>query len=140
MVAPYLSPTGLAGLRDSLAASAERGAWIRLLTGDLEDSQGCNRRSLSGLVEGERGSAIRKRLRVLTATERLPALIHAKLILADHRTGYLGSANFSRSAMDSNFELGVELCTSQVRALESLLDFFEAENFITDCTATILHA
>jgi phosphatidylserine/phosphatidylglycerophosphate/cardiolipin synthase-like enzyme len=138
MVAPYLSPTGLAGLRDSLAASAERGAWIRLLTGDLGDPRGRNRRSLSALVEGERGSVVRTRLRVLTATERLPALIHAKIILADQQTGYLGSANFSQSAMDSNFELGVALCTPQVRALESLLAFFEAENLITDCTADVL--
>jgi len=138
MVAPYLSPAGLGWLRDALAVSAQRGAWIRLLTGDLEDPNCRNRRSLLALVEGERGAAIQKRLRILTATERLPALIHAKIILADHRSGYLGSANFSQSAMDSNFELGVELCVSQVQALESLLGFFEAENLITDCTSAVL--
>jgi phosphatidylserine/phosphatidylglycerophosphate/cardiolipin synthase-like enzyme len=62
------------------------------------------------------------------------------MILVDHQAGYIGSANFSQSAMDFNFELGVELSALQVRALESLLSFFEAENLITDCTTAVLDA
>ena len=37
----------------------------------------------------------------------LPDLIHAKIALSDSFAGYLGSANFSQSALEKNFELGV---------------------------------
>lgn len=114
MVAPYLSIAGIEALRSSIAVSAQKGAWIRLLTSNLEENNGANQRALNALVEGDEGALIRNRLRILTATAKLPALIHAKIILVDHKRGYLGSANFSQSALDRNFELGVALSPNQV--------------------------
>jgi phosphatidylserine/phosphatidylglycerophosphate/cardiolipin synthase-like enzyme len=115
-----------------MAVSAQKGAWIRLLTSNLEENNGANQRALNALVEGDEGALIRNRLRILTATDKLPALIHAKIILVDHKRGYLGSANFSQSALDRNFELGVALSPNQVRSLESLLAFFEAQGLIAE--------
>ncbi len=134
LVAPYLSSAGLEALRAPIATSAQRGAWIRLVTGNLDDRNGANRRAVQTLVEGPEGALIRTRLRVLTATDKLPALIHAKIVLADHKQGYLGSANLSQSAMDHNFELGVALPPEQVRSLQALLSFFEAQGLIADST------
>ncbi len=37
LVAPYLSQGGMAGLRAAIAVSAQRGAWIRLITSDIEE-------------------------------------------------------------------------------------------------------
>jgi phosphatidylserine/phosphatidylglycerophosphate/cardiolipin synthase-like enzyme len=108
------------------------------LTSDLEDPNSWNRKALATLIAEEDGAAIRNRLRVLTPTRNLPALVHAKIILVDHENGYLGSANLSQSAMESNFELGLSLSAEQVKALESLLTFFEAQNYINDCTTTVL--
>jgi phosphatidylserine/phosphatidylglycerophosphate/cardiolipin synthase-like enzyme len=132
LVAPYLSCAGLESLRPAIATAAQNGAWIRLLTSDLNNNNGTNRRALNTLVYGNEGALIRNRLRILTATDKLPALIHAKIILVDHARGYLGSANLSQSALDQNFELGVALPENQVRSLESLLAYFEAQGLITD--------
>lgn len=138
LVAPYLSPAGLESLQNAIATSASRGAWIRLLTGDLDESSGWNRRALSVLVGGDEGHVIRKRLRVLTGTSLLPDLIHAKIALSDSTAGYLGSANFSQSAMERNFELGIALDGAQVKSLTSLFAFLEAQGFIEDCTNRVL--
>jgi phosphatidylserine/phosphatidylglycerophosphate/cardiolipin synthase-like enzyme len=128
---------GMQSLRSSLATSAQRGAWIRLLTTDLEHADAWNRRAIATLIDGEDGALVRNRLRVLAPSEDLPALIHAKIILVDHCRGYLGSANLSQSAMDSNLELGLSLDPNQVNALESLISLLEAQNLIVDCTATV---
>jgi phosphatidylserine/phosphatidylglycerophosphate/cardiolipin synthase-like enzyme len=132
LVAPYLSVAGLESLRSSIAACAQKGAWIRFLTNNLEHNNGANRQALKALLEGDEGALIRNKLRILTATDKLPALVHAKIILVDHKRGYLGSANFSQSALDRNFELGVALPPNQVRSLESLLAFFEAQGLIAE--------
>jgi phosphatidylserine/phosphatidylglycerophosphate/cardiolipin synthase-like enzyme len=138
LVAPYLSPAGLEALRSPIAASASRGAWIRLLTGDLDNAVGWNRKALTTLVGGDEGYVIRKRLRVLTGTSLLPELIHAKMALSDSTAGYLGSANFSQSAMERNFELGIALDGTQVKSLASLFTFLEAQGFIHDCTDRVV--
>jgi phosphatidylserine/phosphatidylglycerophosphate/cardiolipin synthase-like enzyme len=131
---------GMKSLRPSLATSAQRGAWIRLLTSSLEQAAGRNRKAIAALVEGEDGALVRSRLRVLAPTENLPALIHAKIILIDHCRGYLGSANLSQSAMDYNLEVGLSLAPAQVSALESLIKLLEAQNFVVDRTAVVLAA
>lgn len=137
LVAPYLSSAGLESLRSPIARSAQQGAWIRLVTGDLDQRNGANQKALRSLVSGKDGEIIKGRLRVLTATEKLPALIHAKIILADQKQGYLGSANLSRSALDRNFELGVALSTAQVKSLHSLISLLEARGLLQDSAANL---
>jgi phosphatidylserine/phosphatidylglycerophosphate/cardiolipin synthase-like enzyme len=134
LVAPYLSSAGLESLRAPIARSAQQGAWIRLVTGNLDRRNSLNQKALRTLIGGEDGAIIKGRLRVLTATEKLPALIHAKIILADQEHGYLGSANLSQSALDRNFEMGVALRPGQVRSLHSLLSLLEARGLVTECT------
>lgn len=138
LVAPYLSSSGMKSLKDSIAKSVQNGAWVRLVTGELEGDASLNKRAIRALVSGREGSIIKSRLRVLTPTKGMPALLHAKIILCDKREGYLGSANFSQSALDKNFELGVALGTTQVRALERLLNFFESQNLLEDSTDSVL--
>src|ERR1044071_568415 len=133
LVAPYLSPTGLKTLRNSIANSVQNGAWVRLITGDLTDEAGFNRRAIKALVSGEEGAIIRPRLRILAGSASMPELLHAKIILCDNTKGYLGSANLSQSALDKNFEVGVALASGQVRALERLFSVFEAQGLIEDC-------
>ena len=125
-------------LRDSIAKSVQNGAWVRLVTGDLEAAQSLNSRAIRTLVSGREGSIIKSRLRVLTPTKGMPSLLHAKMTLCDKRQGYLGSANFSQNALDKNFELGVALGSPQVRGLERLLNYFESQNLLEDCTDSVL--
>src|SRR5262249_46865375 len=137
LVAPYLSPMGMQSLRSSLATSAQRGAWIRLLTSDVEQPNALNRKAIATLIDGEDGALVRNRLRVLAPNEDLAALIHAKIIVVDQRRGELGSANVSQSAMNSNLEVGLSLDPNQVGALESMISLLEAQNLICDYTALV---
>jgi len=134
LIAPYASPAGMAVVRSALATSAQRGAWIRLITGDLDDESGWNRRAIHSLVESQEGAFIRGRLRVLAPGARLPALFHAKLIVVDGDRGYMGSANLSWRGMEHNFEVGVALSKSQAKSVEDLISYLEARSFLVDRT------
>jgi phosphatidylserine/phosphatidylglycerophosphate/cardiolipin synthase-like enzyme len=138
VVAPYLSTVGMNRLRGPMAAAAESGAWIRLVTTDLTDRDSWNYRSILTLISGSDGQMIRRRLRVLCAASESLTFIHAKLIVADSARGYLGSANLSAGGLDKNFEVGVALLPEQAEALERLVDTFETQGLITDISSRIL--
>lgn len=138
IVAPYLSPAGLDAIRGPLAVAADRGAWLRLVTGDLQDPDGWNRRALRALVEGPGGDRIRGRLRVLTGSAEMPALLHAKFAVVDRHRGYLGSANLSWSAMEANFEVGTALASRQAEALDGLVAYLESQSFLVEATRMAL--
>src|ERR1043165_4254321 len=80
LVAPYLSEGGMNGLRSSIAVSAQRGAWVRLVTSTLDEKEDLNRRAISTLLEGNDGILIRNRLRVLRVTKNLSGFFHAKFM------------------------------------------------------------
>jgi phosphatidylserine/phosphatidylglycerophosphate/cardiolipin synthase-like enzyme len=138
IVMPYLSPDGMKALKGVLAAAAQKGVWIRLLTGDLADARGRNRRSLRELIAGPDGAVVRQRLRVLVGSEALSVFFHAKLVIADGRHGYLGSANLSWRGLSKNFEVGTSLSPIQADSLERLISYFEAQGMIVDHTEAAL--
>jgi phosphatidylserine/phosphatidylglycerophosphate/cardiolipin synthase-like enzyme len=140
LVAPYLSTAGMKRLRGPLAAAAGTGAWIRLVTGDLDDSMTRNFQAINALVADSDGALIRSRLRVLCAATGSMGFIHAKLIVADRSRGYLGSANLSAGGLDRNFEVGVALGADQAVAIERLIDCLEAGGLISDVTRSVLSA
>lgn len=137
LISPYLSPAGLSTLQAGLAASAQRGAWIQLVTGNLAEASGWNRRAIKTLFSGVAGSKVRARCRVLVGATELPILLHAKIIAVDGERGYLGSANFSWSALEKNFELGVELGKTQTRSLVDLVTHLENTRLLVDCTRRV---
>lgn len=138
MMAPYLSPTGMSRLQGAIALAAQRGAWIRLVTTDINDANSWNRRAIATLIEGSEGAFIRRRIRILGGSDEFPAFVHAKVIVADGARAYLGSANLSSGGLDRNFELGVSLMPDQAASLERLIDFFEAQGFLLDMTERIV--
>lgn len=137
IVSPYLSPAGMMSLKGSIAVSAQRGAWIRLVTTDLDEVNGWNRRALNTLTKGEDGLVIKERLRILSAATEETMLFHAKIIIADGQIGYLGSANLSFSAMETNFEVGTSLLPSQAKAIEDLIGFWESQEILIDSTQKV---
>ena len=129
----------MASLRRAIATSAQQGAWIRLVTSDLDISGTANRRAIMALLKGDDGDLIRARLRVLKLSRSaLNGLIHAKCIVVDGKRGYLGSANFSTSGLERNLELGVALSTEAAAALDGLIAHLEAHGDLDDCTSNIL--
>lgn len=132
VVAPYVSAAGMNLLRESLAVAVANGAWIRVLTGDLDANGALNRKALETLFRGDGGARLRERVRVLVCSDRLPVLFHAKLVIADAERGYIGSANVSASAMGENFEIGCALGAKQAESMDKLVDFLEAKGFVVD--------
>jgi|SRR5579859_513299 len=132
IVAPYLSASGIRGLMNSLAVAANAGATVRLITGDLDADQSRNRKAVRELLIGEFGGVIRPHLRVLTNSPTFPALLHAKLVIADGCRGYLGSANVSWHGMESNLEIGVELPAPQAGVLDALFAFLESSGALVE--------
>jgi cardiolipin synthase len=134
IAAPYLSPAGMTALQPSIATAAQPGAWVRLITGNMEDADGWNRRAIRSLLNGEEGEIIRRRFRVLTARSETPVLLHAKVVIADGTRAYLGSANISLGALERNLELGVALEAAQAETLERLFSFLEGQGLLVDWT------
>jgi phosphatidylserine/phosphatidylglycerophosphate/cardiolipin synthase-like enzyme len=137
IVSPYLGTGAIAALRPAMAVSAERGAWIRLVT-DFGEAGDVNREVLGVLVRGEEGRIVRERLRVLTGGAECRSFLHAKMMIADGERGYLGSANLSGRAFDENLEVGLALMPSQAKALDEMISLFESSGFLQDCTESVL--
>lgn len=138
IAAPYLSPAGMKALQPSIATAAQQGAWIRLVTGGLDDPSGWNCRAIRSLMSGEEGKIVRRRFRVLAARGETPVLLHAKVIVADGARAYLGSANISLGALEKNLELGVALEAAQAETLEQLVSFLEAQGLLVDRTHDVV--
>ncbi|MHB8719433.1 MAG: phospholipase D-like domain-containing protein [Candidatus Dormibacteria bacterium] len=132
IVAPYLSPAGLRGLKNALGVAAQNGATVKLVTGSLDADGGRNQKALTALLGGETGALIGKHLRVLNAAESLPVLLHAKVVIADGCRGYIGSANLSWHAMESNLEVGVLLSHRQAETLEQLVAYLEGRSMLVE--------
>lgn len=137
IIAPYLSIEGIKLIKDSIFMSAQRGAWIRIVTGNTENELDQNKSALKELVRGEQGSIIRSRLRILSGSERLSILLHSKIIIIDSRFGYLGSANITFHALEKNFEVGVALSVDQSASVEGLVSYWESSGMLIDNTAAI---
>jgi phosphatidylserine/phosphatidylglycerophosphate/cardiolipin synthase-like enzyme len=132
IVAPYISAGGLKLIREPLITAINNGAWVRVVTADLDANNHLNRKGFEALFQGDLGRKIRDRTRVLLCTDKMPVLFHAKIIVADSQLGYMGSANLSVSALADNFEIGSTLLPPEAEALDRLIDFLEAENFIKE--------
>jgi phosphatidylserine/phosphatidylglycerophosphate/cardiolipin synthase-like enzyme len=62
----------------------------------------------------------------------------AKMLIADGKHGYLGSANLSGQGFDGNVEVGVALLPNQARALEEMIILFESSGLLQDRTEEAL--
>jgi phosphatidylserine/phosphatidylglycerophosphate/cardiolipin synthase-like enzyme len=120
-------------LRNALAVAAQNGAWIKLVTSNLDKRNGLNQRAIRELIDGKEGMIIRQRIRILSDTKESPGFIHAKVVVVDGERGYLGSANLSRSGLSSNFEIGTALAHDQAETLDRLFSTFEADGLLADC-------
>lgn len=123
LVSPYLSEEAFEKLKPALQTAVNQGATISLLTRYLtygDDDAEYNRefaRRLMGVSE-------------LTANTRLYeyinedtwATFHAKVIIADQKQAYLGTANVTHKGFLSNLELGVLFQGEPVMHLATLFE------------------
>ena len=83
-------------LNDQLQAAARRGVAVRIVTPSVDNPADREMVQIDGLLAGG----------VAVAFLDTP-YVHAKTILADGKTAFVGSQNFSRTSLDSNRELGI---------------------------------
>jgi phosphatidylserine/phosphatidylglycerophosphate/cardiolipin synthase-like enzyme len=138
IVAPYLSEPGMLAVRGPLIQSIQRGAWVRIVSQEVEIPGSENSRALRALFSGPGGNHARSRTRILQASGSEAPMFHAKIVVVDRARGYLGSANLSRRAFEHNFEVGVALDARQAASLHDLLSHFEATGLLKDCTEALL--
>lgn len=125
LVSPYVEARGIGLLFDRLSGALSRGVAAMLVTHELSDIASANSRAVEELRrEAER---VGGRLEVFSAEsasgrdrERHP-LLHAKLVVVDHRKLLLGSANLTSYGLSSNFEAGVLLGSGAAREADHLV-------------------
>lgn len=132
LVSPYLSAAGLRAMKGAVAMAARAGAWVTVVTTPLDGSEMRNRQAIEAFTDGEEGSFIDRRLRVLVPAPTFDELIHSKLVVADRQRGYIGSANFSWHGMESNLELGVCLQPGQAAAIAGIFEHLEASGKLVE--------
>lgn len=111
IAAPYLDPEE--AILEDIAALPSRGVSVRLLTREAtgEDADKGQRKSLERLAAkvptAEKEAFVARDLYSTDCFGRQRAAVHAKVVIVDEERAYIGSANFTQTGLDSNFELGV---------------------------------
>lgn len=111
IAAPYLDPEE--AVLEDIAALPSRGVSVRLLTREAtgDDADKEQRESLERLAakipKAEKEAFVARDLYSTDSFGRQRAAVHAKVVVVDEKRAYIGSANFTQTGLDSNFELGV---------------------------------
>jgi hypothetical protein len=123
--APFFTVAGITTLEPSISALLRNRTELIMdwVTSNLEIES--NQRAFQYLRTLLNDHSVR-RIRVFQSrTAADDALwLHAKFVIVDYTTGYLGSANFSRRALTDQFEVGVPLKSCHAKALVDLIQFW----------------
>lgn len=113
IAAPYLDPDEK--MLEDIVSLPGRGVTVRLLTREAtgEDADPGQRESLEQLMSqvppSQQGRLVARDLYSTDSLGRQERAVHAKTIIIDETRAYVGSANFTKTGLSSNFELGVLL-------------------------------
>lgn len=116
LAAPYVDAPGVETLHAALSGARMRGVDLTVIT---SPGRGVIFASLANLA----APADRGGLRVAEVHTDVSSLgSHAKLLVADRRRAYIGSANFTAAGFGRNVEVGVRVEGAQVDEVARLLD------------------
>jgi len=108
---PYISKSGVDILTLGLQHCSRHGLRVRILTLLTSAYQKQNGRGVARLVKRfERAGA---NVEVRTPTDQQSqqtgavAVMHAKVLIADRKEGYMGTANISKAGLQRGYELGM---------------------------------
>jgi cardiolipin synthase A/B len=102
------------GIIQAIAATAQRGVTVQVILPSPGSSSDSNASGIATVKAA--GAQVR---------EDAQLYMHAKMMVADGSSGYVGSENFSSTSLDSNRELG--LLISDSTALSSLQQSFQQD-------------
>lgn len=122
LASPFLD-RGIQALIPLLSSFVDSGGRLLLITRDLRSSRSPNRKAVEALraeVGNSQGLTVR-------SWEEKSLGIHLKALVADSRSAYVGSANFTWGGLTDHFEMGVHVTGEQVKELLAALDNLAAE-------------
>ena len=126
IAAPYLDPEET--VIEDIAALPSQGVSVQLLTREAtgDDADQEQRESLEQLAAKipttEKNAFVARDLYSTDSIGRQRTAVHAKVIVVDDSRAYVGSANFTQTGLDSNFELGVLVDGPLVDDIVTLFD------------------
>lgn len=123
---PFFEETGFNRLATALLAAAERGVNIQIITRQLSDSFSVNHNVIKGLYKQGQERGVEGRFSFYEYQHikegRIVLTSHAKVIVVDDHTAYIGSANLTEYGMAHHLEIGVTLQGLKVHILQTLLN------------------
>lgn len=126
IVAPFFSPAGIERLGLSIVPLCKNKpeVTVTIVVDQLKWNNGMNRDALSLLKNklADVGADNRFVLYSPPAGTSSWLSLHAKFLVCDRSTGFMGSANFTKGAMAEQLELGIRLTPGQSRKLADLVE------------------
>lgn len=142
-LAPFYSVQGLERIAETLIPLIKNQKSIKIdfFCNDLDNFDKRNRvafKRLNSIVKKECGAVpYNVYIPNPSAQKYENILIHAKFILSDNMAGYLGSANISKSALESQLELGVRISRNQCELISKIIDKLIKEKYFLNVTNNI---
>jgi len=123
---PFFEQEGFNRLASALLAAADRGVVITIITRQLSDATAVNYRVMKQLWEQSQAKGVSNQFSFYEYQQvedgRMLLTSHAKVMLVDGRTAYIGSANLTEYGMDRFVEIGVTLEGTKTKDLQPLLE------------------
>jgi len=132
LVTPFFSSTIADRLLNPLENAATRGVSITITTRYLTYGNTAYNRNFVG--EAMQTEPIREATSLyeyVRDVDDLGGTVHAKMLLSDDRSCYLGTANITHRGLRDNLELGVIFRDNSVRQFRSLADSLRRSSFMT---------
>lgn len=104
---PYWRTGGVQSLLAAAGRKCYTGVNVSVFTQPRVTMKPGDEEGLTFFIDTIRAGGASVLVRVPSAHDGLTPTLHAKLIIADGTTGYVGSANFTRSGLDHGLEAGV---------------------------------
>lgn len=121
----YIDPFGADFLVPLVVDAADRGVRTRLLLRSGRSDSDQNVPGLSAFARRIVQANAAGRVQMFDLRERDPGLadtgLHTKMVLADARRAYIGSANLTKNGLVRNIEVGVVIQGAVVRSLAAAL-------------------
>lgn len=119
LLAPFLEVEGIGQLQADLLGALARGVSVVLVTQDANSLGSWASDSVESLRREARG--LPGCLRVYSAQDTTPVLLHSKLAVSDGESAAIGSANLTGNALLRNLETGVVAGAQQAVEIERVI-------------------
>lgn len=134
LVSPFMDEAGIEQLFTPAMSAIVHGVRLTVITHHLREIGSANSQAIERLRRG--ASALEGHLRAYSAREAfvdhrgVHPLLHAKMVVADGRRAYVGTANLTGHGLLTHLEVGFSLSGDYVRQIESLLQALIASELV----------